>query len=265
MIAIPQKPEYISLGENHGKFEILGCYPGYGTTLGNALRRVLLSSLEGAAIRSVKITGVTHEFTTIPGVMEDVVQILLRLKQIRFRLHGDEPVKIALKVKGDRVVTAKDFKVPSNIEIVDGDQMIATITDKKTELEMEVEIDRGVGYVSVEARDREEREIGVIAVDSIYSPVKRVNYEVENMRVGKRTDYDKITLEIVTDGSITPEEAFMKSVAILIDQFTALSESRVDKEVEVTVKADVEEVSEAAEEAPKEEKKSKKKTTEEVK
>jgi len=265
MIAIPQKPEYISLGENHGKFEILGCYPGYGTTLGNALRRVLLSSLEGAAIRSVKITGVTHEFTTIPGVMEDVVQILLRLKQIRFRLHGDEPVKIALKVKGDRVVTAKDFKVPSNIEIVDGDQMIATITDKKTELEMEVEIDRGVGYVSVEARDREEREIGVIAVDSIYSPVKRVNYEVENMRVGKRTDYDKITLEIVTDGSITPEEAFTKSVAILIDQFTALSESRVDKEVEVTVKADVEEVSEAAEEAPKEEKKSKKKTTEEVK
>ena len=265
MIAIPQKPEYVSLGENHGKFEILGCYPGYGTTLGNALRRVLLSSLEGAAIRSVKITGVTHEFTTIPGVMEDVVQILLRLKQIRFRLHGDEPVKIALKVKGDRVVTAKDFKVPSNIEIVDGDQMIATITDKKTELEMEVEIDRGVGYVSVEARDREEREIGVIAVDSIYSPVKRVNYEVENMRVGKRTDYDKITLEIVTDGSITPEEAFTKSVAILIDQFTALSESRVDKEVEVTVKADVEEVSEAADEAPKEVKKSKKKTTEEVK
>ena len=226
---------------------------------------MLLSSLEGAAIRSVKITGVTHEFTTIPGVMEDVVQILLRLKQIRFRLHGDEPVKIALKVKGDRVVTAKDFKVPSNIEIVDGDQMIATITDKKTELEMEVEIDRGVGYVSVEARDREEREIGVIAVDSIYSPVKRVNYEVENMRVGKRTDYDKITLEIVTDGSITPEEAFMKSVAILIDQFTALSESRVDKEAEVTVEADTEEAPAAAEEAPKEEKKSKKKTTEEVK
>jgi DNA-directed RNA polymerase subunit alpha len=183
---------------------------------------VLLSSLEGAAIRSVKITGVTHEFTTIPGVMEDVVQILLRLKQIRFRLHGDEPVKIALKVKGDRVVTAKDFKVPSNIEIVDGDQMIATITDKKTELEMEVEIDRGVGYVSVEARDREEREIGVIAVDSIYSPVKRVNYEVENMRVGKRTDYDKITLEIVTDGSVSPKEAFEKSVSILVGQFSSI-------------------------------------------
>ncbi|MBP6975728.1 MAG: DNA-directed RNA polymerase subunit alpha [Candidatus Moranbacteria bacterium] len=264
MIAIPQKPEYVSLGENHGKFEILGCYPGYGTTLGNALRRVLLSSLEGSAIRSVKITGVTHEFTTIPGVMEDVVQILLHLKQIRFRLHGDEPVKITLKVKGERVVTAHDFKVPSNVEIVDGSQMIATITDKKTELEMEIEIDRGVGYVSVEARDREEREIGVIAVDSIYSPVKRVNYEVENMRVGKRTDYDKITLEIVTDGSITPEEAFTKSVTILIDQFTALSESRVDEEAEVIAEVSAEEVPVAIEEAPKEEKKSKKKAAEEV-
>jgi DNA-directed RNA polymerase subunit alpha len=267
MIAIPQKPEYISLGENHGKFEILGCYPGYGTTLGNALRRVLLSSLEGAAIRSVKITGVTHEFTTLPGVMEDIVQIILHLKQIRFRLHGDEPVKIGLKVKGERVVTAKDFKVTSDVEIVDGDQMIATITDKKTELEMEIEIDRGVGYVSVEARDRAEREIGVIAVDSIYSPVRRVNYEVENMRVGKRTDYDKITLEILTDGSIAPEEAFAKSVTILMEQFTALSESRVDEEAEVIEEeggAVVAEVlpAEVAEEevvAPKEEKKSKKK------
>ncbi|MBP6889765.1 MAG: DNA-directed RNA polymerase subunit alpha [Candidatus Moranbacteria bacterium] len=261
MIAIPQKPEYISLGENHGKFEILGCYPGYGTTLGNALRRVLLSSLEGAAIRSVKITGVTHEFTTVPGVMEDVVQILLHLKQIRFRLHGDEPVKLSLKVKGERVVTAKDFKVPSSVEIVDGDQMIATITDKKTELEMEIEIDRGVGYVSVEARDREEREIGVIAVDSIYSPVKRVNYEVENMRVGKRTDYDKITLEILTDGSIAPEEAFAKSVAILMNQFTALSESRVDEEAEVIEAVSVAEVAPVVvvEAAAKEEKKSKKK------
>jgi DNA-directed RNA polymerase subunit alpha len=261
MIAIPQKPEYISLGENHGKFEILGCYPGYGTTLGNALRRVLLSSLEGAAIRSVKITGVTHEFTTVPGVMEDVVQILLHLKQIRFRLHGDEPVKLSLKVKGERVVTAKDFKVPSSVEIVDGDQMIATITDKKTELEMEIEIDRGVGYVSVEARDREEREIGVIAVDSIYSPVKRVNYEVENMRVGKRTDYDKITLEILTDGSIAPKEAFAKSVAILMNQFTALSESRVDEEAEVIEAVSVAEVAPVVvvEAAAKEEKKSKKK------
>lgn len=243
MIAIPQKPEYTPLGANHGKFEILGCYPGYGTTLGNALRRVLLSSLEGAAIRSVKIAGITHEFTTIPGVMEDVVQILLHLKQIRFRLYTNEPVKIALKAKGECIVTAKDFKVSSDIEIVDGSQMIATLTDKKSELDMEIEVDRGLGYVPVEAREkaeREDREIGVIAVDSIYSPVKRVNYEVENMRVGKRTDYDKITLEVITDGSITPEEAFSRSVAILMEQFTALSsevaslESVIDTEEVVT-------------------------------
>ncbi len=254
MIAIPQKPQYTSLGEYHGKFEILGCYPGYGTTLGNAIRRVLLSSLEGAAIRSVKIAGVTHEFTTIPGVMEDVVQILLHLKQVRFRLHSDEPVKIALKAKGEGVVTAQDFKLPSSVEVVNGDQVIATITDKKTELDMEIEIDRGLGYVPVEAREREEREIGVIAVDSIYSPVKRVNYEVENMRVGKRTDYDKITLEILTDGSIAPEEAFSKGVAILMEQFSALSE------LEASVSKDAAVVAQAAEEeAPKEEKKSKKK------
>ncbi len=260
MIAIPQKPKYVSLAQYHGKFEILGCYPGYGTTLGNALRRVLLSSLEGAAIRSVKIVGVTHEFTTIPGVMEDVVQILLHLKQIRFRLHGNEPVKISLKVKGERVVTAKDFRVPSTVEVVDQDQVIATITDKKTELDMEVEIDRGLGYVPVEAREREEREIGVIAVDSIYSPVKRVNYEVENMRVGKRTDYDRITLEILTDGSITPEEAFSKSVNILMEQFMALSgASASDEAVETTLVAESDMENK---ETPKTEKKSKKKKEE---
>lgn len=259
MIAIPQKPIYTSLGENHGKFEVLGCYPGYGTTLGNAIRRVLLSSLEGAAIRSVKITGVTHEFTTIPGVMEDVVQILLHLKQMRFRLHGDESVKITLKAKGEGVVTAKSFKTSSSIEIVNSDQIIATITDKKTELEMEVEVDRGLGYVPVEAREREEREIGVIAVDSVYSPVKRVNYEVENMRVGKRTDYDKITLEIITDGSIDPEAAFSKGVSILMGQFSALSEMATAEVIEeVTPKEET--MTEATEEeTPKEEKKSKKK------
>lgn len=262
MIAIPQKPQYTALGEHHGKFEILGCYPGYGTTLGNAIRRVLLSSLEGAAIRSVKIAGVTHEFATIPGVMEDVVQILLHLKQIRFRLHSDEPVKLTLKAKGEGVVTASAFKVPSSVEVVNGDQVIATISDKKTELDMEIEIDRGLGYVPVEAREREEREIGVIAVDSIYSPVKRVNYEVENMRVGKRTDYDKITLEVITDGSITPEEAFSKGVAILMEQFTALSLlATAETEVPAVEEAVTPEVvvEAAEEEAPKAEKKSKKK------
>ncbi|MFZ2187542.1 MAG: DNA-directed RNA polymerase subunit alpha [Candidatus Moraniibacteriota bacterium] len=224
IITSPQKPKYTALGTNHGKFEILGCYPGYGTTVGNAMRRVLLSSLDGAAAKSVKIRGVSHEFSTIPGVMEDVVQIILNLKQVRFRLHGDDTVKITLKSKGEGVVTAGDFKTSSDVEVVNPDQVIATLTDKKTEFEMEVEVDKGVGYVPVESREHEDREISVIAIDSIYTPVKRVNYEIENMRVGKRTDYDKVTLEVVTDGSISPVEAFEKSVAILVSQFSSLTE-----------------------------------------
>lgn len=256
----PESPKYTELAPNHGKFEILGCYPGYGTTLGNALRRVVLSSLAGAAARSVKIKGVSHEFSTIEGVMEDVVQIILNLKQVRFKLHGDEEgvVKVSLKSKGEGPVTASMIKTTSNVEIVNGDQVIATVTDKKTELEMEIEIDRGLGYVPVESRERDdEREIGVIAIDAIYTPVKRVNYEVENMRVGKRTDYDKITLEIVTDGSITPEEAFAKSVSILVGQFSSLA----TKEGETVAPAE-----EATVEAPekKAKKVSKKKKTEEA-
>lgn len=226
-ITSPQKPQITAIGPNHAKLEILGCYPGYGTTLGNALRRVLLSSLDGAAAKSVKIKGVSHEFSTISGVMEDVVQIILNLKQVRFKLHGDEAVKVTLKSKGEGVVTAADIKAPSSVEIVNPDQIIATVTDKKAVLEMEIEIDRGVGYVPVEVRERDEqngREIGVIAIDAIYTPIKRVNYDIENMRVGKRTDYDKVTLEIVTDGSITPAEAFEKSVAILVSQFSSLSD-----------------------------------------
>lgn len=252
-ITSPQQPKYTSLGENHGKFEILGCHPGYGTTLGNALRRVILSSLDGAAARSVKITGVSHEFSTIDGVMEDVVQIILNLKQVRFRLHGDEPVKITLKSKGEGVVTAAAFKTTSNIEVVNPDQVIFTISEKKTEVEMEIEVDKGLGYVPVEHREKsDDHEIGVIAIDAIYTPVKRVNYEVENMRVGKRTDYDKITLEIVTDGTVSPVVAFEKSVAILVGQFSALgameSDAVLATEVEVTeavaVEAPVEEVKE---------------------
>lgn len=255
-ITSPQKSEFTSLGENHGKFEILGCYPGYGTTLGNALRRVLLSSLEGAAAKSIKIKGVSHEFSTIPGVLEDVVQIILNLKQVRFKLHGDEAVKVTLKSKGEGVVTAGQIKTPSNVEIVTPNQVIATVTDKKTELEIEIEIDKGLGYVPVEQREREEREIGVIAIDAIYTPVKRVNYEIENMRVGKRTDYDKITLEIVTDGSISPVDAFEKGVRILVDQFSSLAEMENGKKEEVATEGSVvsEEVSEVKEKKPKKKK-----------
>lgn len=230
VVSLPQKPKYTPIDEFSGKFEIPGCYPGYGATLGNALRRVLLSSLEGAAINAVKIKGVSHEFSTIDGVKEDVVQIILNLKKIRFKMHSDEPVKVSLKFKGEGVVTAGDIKCPSSVEIVSKDQVIATVTDKKTELEMELEISKGLGYVPIEQQEREEKEIGVIVIDAVYTPIRRVNYAVENARVGKRTDYNKITLEIVTDGSISPQEAFSKAVAILVEQFSALIGIEVEKE-----------------------------------
>lgn len=245
MIPAPQQPKVTSLGENHSKFEILGCYPGYGATLGNAIRRVLLSSLEGAAAQSVKIKGVSHEFATIPGVLEDVVQLLLNLKQVRFRIYGDsgEPIKVTIKAKGETEVTAGDIKAPSSVEIVNPSYKIATLTDKKAELELELEIGKGIGYVPIEARDGEDREIGVIALDSIYTPIRRVNYEVENMRVGKRTDYDKVSLEVVTDGSITPETAFAKAIDILVAQFDSIrmeqskQEDAVEKPKKVAKKA----------------------------
>lgn len=225
-ISLPQAPKYTEIAPSHGKFEILGCYPGYGTTLGNALRRVLLSSLEGAAITSVKIKGVSHEFTTIPGVMEDVVHVILNLKQVRFRMTEEGPVRLTLKGKGEGAVKASDIKTVSGVEVVNPDQVIATLSEKKSEVEMEIEVARGIGYVAVEQQERE-KEIGMIAIDAIYTPVKRVNFEVENMRVGKRTDYDKITLEVVTDGSISPEEAFAKAVSILIEQFSTLSTGEI--------------------------------------
>lgn len=233
-ISLPQEPKYTAIGEHFGKFEIDGCYPGYGATLGNALRRVLLSSLEGAAITSVKILNVSHEFSTLPGVLEDMVKIILNLKKVRFRMHGDdELVKVTLKAKGEGAVCAEKIHTPSSLEIVNGDQLIATLTDKKAELELELTVERGLGYIAVEHQVRREKEIGVIAIDAIYTPIERVNYTVENMRVGKRTDFDRITLEVLTDGSITPEEAFQRAVAILIGQFSALrSEEVIQKEQE---------------------------------
>lgn len=232
MISLPKTPTVTPTGDHSARFEIGGCYPGYGATIGNALRRVLLSSLEGAAVRTVKIKGVSHEFGPIDGVMEDVVQILLNVKQLRFRVHSDEPVTVTLKKKGEGAVSAGDIKATASVEVVDPEQPIATISDKKTELDMELVIGTGIGYVPVEGREREERDIGMIAVDSIYTPVRRVNYEVENMRVGKRTDYDKVSLEIVTDGSVTPEAAFQKAVSILVSQFTALVDESVTEEAE---------------------------------
>lgn len=252
-VSLPQKPKYTPIDEQSGKFEILGCYPGYGMTLGNALRRVLLSSLKGAAVTSVKIKGVSHEFSTIDGVMEDAVQIILNLKKIRFRLHSDEPVKVSLKFKGEGKVTAATIKGSSEVEVVNPDQIIATITDKKVELEMELEVSNGLGYVPIEQQERGEKEIEVIAIDAVYTPIRRVNYEVENMRVGKRTDYNKITLEIMTDGSITPQEAFSKAVALLVEQFSVLGGIEVVQENPVAEVQEAELIEEAETTVAKEE------------
>ncbi len=186
-ITLPKKSKFIETGENSGKFIIEECYPGYGTTLGNSLRRVLLSSLDGAAVTAVKIKGVSHEFSTIEGVLEDVVQIILNVKKIRFKFFGDNPIRVELKHKGKGEITAKNIKCPSDAEVVNGEQIIATATSSKANLEMELEISKGIGYVPVDQQTKM-GELNWIAVDAIYTPIKRVNYQVENMRVGKRTD-----------------------------------------------------------------------------
>ena len=233
-IPLPQKAKVLKKEENRAVFEIDGCYPGYGMTLGNAFRRVLLSSLPGAAITSVKIKGVSHEFSTIPYVLEDVIHIILNLKQIRFKVNSPEslPLKIELKVNGEKQVKAKDIKLTSEIEIINKDAHIATLTDKKSKLEMEIEIQSGLGYVPVEQRKKEKLEIGAIAVDAIFSPIKKINYEIENMRVGDRTDFNRLSIDIETDGSINPEDAFKKAADILVDHFALFATEKKESEGE---------------------------------
>jgi len=222
-INLPQNPKIEKKEGHRAIFEVEGLYPGYGVTLGNALRRVLLSSLPGAAVTGVKISGVQHEFSTIPHVLEEVIEIILNLRQVRFKLYSSEPVKLSLNVKGEKEIKAKDIKITSEVEIINGEIHLATLTDKKAELEMEIEVDKGLGFVPVEARRKEKLEIGFIAVDAVFSPMKKVNFEVENMRVGDRTDFNRLRLDIETDGSISAEEAFKKASEILVAQFGALT------------------------------------------
>ena len=219
MIPLSQPTKIVESKENRGVFVVEGLYPGYGITIGNSLRRVLLSSLEGAAVTQVNIKGADHEFSTIPGVYEDVIAILLNLKQMRFRLYGEEPQKATLKVRGEREVRAADFKLPASLELVNGDLILAHLTEKSAELEMEIQVERGIGYVPSEEREKEKQEIGSIALDAIFTPIRRVSSRVENMRVGDRTDFNRLTLEIETDGTLTPEEAFYQAVDVLLKQF----------------------------------------------
>jgi len=213
----------ISEDENHGVFVIEPLYPGYGQSLGNPLRRVLLSSLEGAAISSIKIEGVSHEFSAIPGVKEDAIEVILNLKQIRLKLFGDEPATMKLAVKGPKEVRASDIKTPSQVEIKNKDLYIATVNDNKHSLIIEMFVEKGRGYVPAESKP-EKPDIGIIQVDSLFSPVLSVNFHVENTRVGQRTDFDKLTIDIKTDGTILPKEALKKAAEILVSQFKLISD-----------------------------------------
>ena len=209
---------------NSGLFVIEPLSPGYGVTLGNSLRRVLLSSLGGAAITSVKIEGVTHEFTTLPSVREDVVEIILNLKSLRFKLMTDEPVTMKLSIKGPKEVKAGDFDKNSSCEVVDQEAFIASV-GKGGKLSLEVVVEKGRGYVPIERRKDEQLPLGTIAVDSVFTPVKKIHYEVENTRVGGVTNFDKLTLEISTDGSIDPEEALGKATGILVEHLTLMQKA----------------------------------------
>jgi DNA-directed RNA polymerase subunit alpha len=220
-IALPSKPRIVSESERAGIYEIDGLYPGYGYTLGNSLRRIILSSLSGAAVTEVKIPGVSHEFSTIEGIKEDVITILLNIRKVRFKILTDEPQTISLDVKGPKEITAADFKLPGQVEILNPDQKICEITDKTT-LEMEVRAERGLGFVPKEVHQKERVDIGSIALDAIFSPIRRVNYEVENMRVGDRTDFNRLRLVIETDGTITPREALERSIETMIHQLKAV-------------------------------------------
>jgi DNA-directed RNA polymerase subunit alpha len=243
-VLLPSKPRIVSEEGFSGAYEIDGLYPGYGHTLGNSLRRIILSSLPGVAITSIKIDGVDHEFSSVEGVKEDVINIILNLKKVRIKMLTDEPQTIELKVKGIKEITAGDIKVPGQVEILNPDLYIASIGSKSAELSIEMKIEKGLGYVPKEVIQKDRTEIGHIALDAIFSPIRRVNYEVENMRVGDRTDFNKLKIFIETDGTITPNEALEESILIMIGQLKAIVGF---KEPEVVIKEAKEEVNKSKE------------------
>ena len=232
-----QKPEEVVMineEANQGNFEFRPLEPGYGLTVGNALRRVLLSSLEGYAITSIKITGVAHEFTTVEGVVQDVTEIILNLKQVRFKQQIDsvESETATLSVSKSGTVTAADVASSlSNFQVLNPEQLICEL-DKKVTFEMEFTISKGRGYVPAEENVNEEASVGTIAIDSIFTPIKNVNYNVENYRVGQKTDFEKLNFNITTDGSIDPKQALTEASKILIQHFMLFSDEKINLEEE---------------------------------
>ena len=221
-ILLPSKPKIITDEGFKGFYQIDGLYPGYGHTLGNSLRRIILSSLPGTAVTSVEIEGVDHEFSTISGIKEDVIRILLNIKKLRIKLLTDEPQVLTLKVSGIKTVTAKDIEKNGQVEVMNPDLEIATLTSAKSSLDMKITVKKGLGYISKEDQAEERTNIGMIILDASFTPIRRVSYEVENMRVGDKTDFNRLSLFIETDGTILPKEALEKSIEIMIKQLAAI-------------------------------------------
>lgn len=220
-INLPELKEE-KITDHSAKFVLEPLYPGYGMTLGNSMRRVLLSSLAGSAITAVKIEGVSHEFSTISGVKEDVIEIILNLKQVRFMNPNEEPVMMSLKKTGG-VVKAGDITTVNGVEVVNPELVIAHLDNTKAQLAMEVKVEQGRGYVPVESRTGEKLPVGMIAVDAIYTPIRRVRYDVQNTRVGQMTNLDKLILEVETDGTISPKEAVKQAAEVLVGHFQVLA------------------------------------------
>jgi len=232
-IANPKKIDFkIASKPNEGTITIEPLFPGYGMTLGNSLRRVLLSSLPGAAVTGVKIKGASHEFMALSNIKEDVLEVILNLKQLRLKMFTEEDVRLELKVKGKKVVTAADIIKNSDVEVVNPDLVIAHITDESGSLDLEIIAKSGRGYKMAEGSKRENKEIGFIEIDSVFSPVINVSIKVENARVGKMTNWDKLILDVKTDGTITPEIAFNEAVKILVEQFSALLPGALTKQAD---------------------------------
>src|SRR3989338_2870988 len=220
-ITLPSKPRAVSEAEFEGTYEIDGLYPGYGHTLGNSLRRIILSSLPGAAITSVNIEGVQHEFSTLDGMREDVISLLLNLKKLRFEILTQEPQTITLSAKGPKKVLGADLSVPGQLRLLNPSSYLCELTGKQS-LDMRCRVERGLGYVPREQLKKERVEIGEISVDAIFSPIRRVNYEVENMRVGDRTDFNRLRISIETDGTLSQRKALEQAIEIMINQLKAV-------------------------------------------
>ena len=234
-IIMPSKPRVVKEEGNKGVFEIDGLYPGYGHTLGNSLRRIILSSLPGASVTSIKIDGISHEFSTIEGIKEDVIVMILNIKKLRFKMASDEPQIVSLSVKGPKVVTAEDIKVTGQVEILNPEQYIAEVTGK-VNLNIEIKIEKGLGFIPKEIMQKEKVDIGTIAVDAIFTPIRRVAYEVENMRVGDQTNHNRLRISIETDGTLTAREALTRSIEIMINQLKAIVDFKETEEVVVVEK-----------------------------